>query len=161
MTSQNRPLLLVAYCSQSHTRPDERFWIPFKTYAADGGARPNPGGTPFRQPCPACPFARAKGSRRYVSARNVSEPTRPGNPVSKARPLLFYASHTPAKKSRHTTSLDELAEPNYYSKPPETSSTRSFASHLTVTRFRLIRGHASALADSSPQPLHYRFSKSY
>jgi len=36
---------------------NERFWIPFKTYAADGGARPNSGGTPFRQPCPAYPFA--------------------------------------------------------------------------------------------------------
>jgi hypothetical protein len=48
--------------SQSHTRADERFWIPIKTYAADGGARPNSEGTPFRQPCPAYPFARAKGA---------------------------------------------------------------------------------------------------
>jgi len=68
--------------------------------------------------------------RRNVSARNASEPYfHPETGFSKARPLLCYFLHTPAKESRHTTSLDELAEPNYYSKPLETSSTRLFASH--------------------------------
>jgi hypothetical protein len=33
------------------------------------------------------------------------------------------------KSTQHTTSLDELAEPNYYSKRARTSSTRVFASH--------------------------------
>src|SRR5580693_3311225 len=28
--------------------------------AADGGARPNPGGTPFRQPCPAYPSTKGR-----------------------------------------------------------------------------------------------------
>ena len=37
--------------------------------------------------------------------------------------------HTIAKNSQHTTSLDVLAEPNYYSKWVRTSSTRVFASH--------------------------------
>jgi hypothetical protein len=44
----------------------------------------------------------------------------------------FTASplHFPAQKnSQHTASLDVLAEPNYYSKPVQTSSTRVFASH--------------------------------
>jgi hypothetical protein len=38
----------------------QRFWIPVQTRAADGGARPNSGGTPFRQPCPAYPSAFAR-----------------------------------------------------------------------------------------------------
>jgi hypothetical protein len=38
--------------------------------------------------------------------------------------------HVPAQKnSQHTASLDVLAEPNHYSKPMQTSSTRVFASH--------------------------------
>src|SRR5262249_42120355 len=95
--------------NHSHKRDDERFWIPFKTYAADGGARPNSGGTPFRQPCPAYPFAKGERHRRNVSARNVSEPYfHPETSFSKARSLL---SAQRGKKWQDTTSLDELAEP--------------------------------------------------
>src|SRR4051812_38702275 len=36
---------------------------------------------------------------------------------------------------QRTASLDELAEPNYYSKSLETSSTRSFASHRALPVF--------------------------
>src|SRR5208282_3081689 len=49
-----RPLLLTARLHYYKLTP-ERFWIPIQTIAADGGARPNSGGTPFRQPCPAYP----------------------------------------------------------------------------------------------------------
>src|ERR1700730_10408001 len=38
--------------------------------------------------------------------------------------------HTAAQKTQHTASLDELAEPNYYSNYLQTSSTGDFASHL-------------------------------
>jgi hypothetical protein len=47
--------------------------------------------------------------------------------------------HTIAGNSRDTASLDELAEPNYYSNSGETSSTHVFASQLpgskAVTKF--------------------------
>src|SRR6516164_4512578 len=114
MTGHNRPLLLVTHLrSQSHTRTDERFWIPVKTYAADGGARPNCGGTPFRQPCPAYPFARAKGAAGAFQRGMFPNLTSIRKPYfSKARPLRFCSLTHARKKSRHTTSLDELAEPN-------------------------------------------------
>jgi len=51
---QGRPLLLTARLRYSKLML-ERFWIPIQTIAADGGARPKSGGTPFRQPCPAYP----------------------------------------------------------------------------------------------------------
>jgi hypothetical protein len=40
------------------------------------------------------------------------------------------------RNSRHTTSLDELAEPNNYSNWDETSSTHLFASQSTAERIR-------------------------
>ena len=54
LAKQGRPLLLTARLRYSKLML-ERFWIPIQTIAADGGARPNSGGTPFRQPCPAYP----------------------------------------------------------------------------------------------------------
>src|ERR1700735_3524766 len=45
----------------------ERFWIPTQIYAADGDARPNCGDAPFRQPCPAYPFARRKAAQARFS----------------------------------------------------------------------------------------------
>src|ERR1700719_174382 len=53
MVDLRQPLLLTAQvrCRKPRQR-DSGF--P-KTFAADGGARPNSGGTPFRQPCPAYP----------------------------------------------------------------------------------------------------------
>ena len=71
--------------------------------------------------------------RRNVSARKVSEPVL-HYPVrhpethfsiaSTASPLRTISQQT----SQHTASLDVLAEPNYYSKLLQTSSTRVFAS---------------------------------
>src|SRR5580698_8460227 len=57
--NQSQPLLLTARVRK--TAP-ERFWIPVRPTlrAADGGARPNSGGTPFRQPCPAYPSTKGR-----------------------------------------------------------------------------------------------------
>ena len=46
--------------------------------------------------------------------------------------LLHVSAHHAQKTTQHTTSLDELAEPNYYSKRVQTSSTRVFASHSSA-----------------------------
>ena len=65
--------------------------------------------------------------RRNVSARKLSEPELHSEThFSKAQPRLFAHYR---KNSQHTTSLNVLAEPNYYSKCVRTSSTRIFASH--------------------------------
>jgi len=71
-TKQGQPLLLAARLRYMKPAP-ERFWIPIQTYAADGGARPNSGGTPFRQPSPAYPSAMRGRHRRSISARKLSE----------------------------------------------------------------------------------------
>src|ERR1700730_6804686 len=93
-----------------------------KTFAADGGARPNPGGTPFRQPCPAYPSTKGrKAPQERFSEESFRTCTSSGNAFlnsSTARSL-----HPSQKNSQHTTSLDVLAEPNYYSKCLRTSST--------------------------------------
>ena len=44
--------------------------------------------------------------------------------------LCNFAAHNNAENTQHTASLDELAEPNYYSKYLQTSSTNDFASHF-------------------------------
>jgi hypothetical protein len=51
---------------------------------------------------------------------------------STAQLYFNFAAHATAQKnSDHTASLDELAEPIYYSNLLQTSSTRVFASQLT------------------------------
>jgi hypothetical protein len=66
--------------------------------------------------------------RRNVSARKASEPAlHPETYFSKA---LLHALRNRARIMQHTASLDVLAEPNYYSKLLQTSSTRVFASHF-------------------------------
>jgi len=67
--------------------------------------------------------------RRNVSARKVSELYfDPETHFSKAQPPV--RAHSRENRQR-TASLDELAEPHYYSKRRETSSTRVFASHIS------------------------------
>ena len=102
MTGQNRSLLLIAYRAASHKRADERFWIPFKTFAADGGARPNSGGTPFRQPCPAYPFARAKGAAGTFQRGMFPSFTSTRKPVSLKLHRYSLLLHTRPQKSRGT-----------------------------------------------------------
>jgi hypothetical protein len=99
-----------------------------KTYAADGGARPISGGTPFRQPCPAYPSTLG---RKAPQERFSEESFRTSYNRKRISLKLHckFAAHTAAENQQHTASLDELAEPNYYSKYLQTSSTDDFASH--------------------------------
>jgi hypothetical protein len=102
------------------------------------------GSTPYRQLCPAYPFAdrfptklhrdssprdRAKGSagtfqRGKFPARLVLHRRK-----RISQKLYRRLAHNPAHNARHTASLDELAELINYSKRRETSSTHLFASH--------------------------------
>ena len=140
---------ITSRCAASHTRADERFWIPFKTYAEDGGARPNSGGTPFRQPCPAYPSTIGrKAPQERFSEESFRTCTSSGN----AFLYSFTVSFLPTRQqnSQHTASLDVLAEPNYYNKCRRTSSTRVFASHETDDWKQLANvSHRAALADSA------------
>src|ERR1700730_15669551 len=103
-----------------------------KTFAADGGARPNPGGTPFRQPCPAYPSTKG----RKAPQERFSEEKFPNSLHPETHFSNSTASSLPQRQenSQHTASLDVLAEPNYYSKCAQTSSTRVFASHSPEDR---------------------------
>jgi hypothetical protein len=122
-TKQGQPLLLAARLRYMKPAP-ERFWIPIQTYAADGGARPNSGGTPFRQPSPAYPSAMRGRHRRSISARKLPELV--FNPETHFSKAQLHIART--KKRQRTASLGDLAEPIYYSKHIRTSSTRVFAS---------------------------------
>jgi hypothetical protein len=114
--------------SPSRRRRDSGF--P-KTFAADGGARPISGGTPFRQPCPASSFHYA----RKASQVRFSEECFRIHLLFENALLNSLAADPPlnAENPQRTASLDELAEPNYYSKRFETSSTHVFASQDTGT----------------------------
>ena len=94
---------LPAITSHSAASPfrsaPERFWIPIQTYAADGGARPISGGTPFRQPCPAYP---STIGRKVPQARFSEESFRTCTSIRKriSRELnCRFATHTPARKN--------------------------------------------------------------
>jgi hypothetical protein len=104
----------------------------------------NYGSAPYRQLCPAYPFAdrfptklhrdssprdRAKGSagtfqRGKFPARLVLLHRK-----RISQKLYRRFPHNSARNQRHTASLDELAELNNYSKRKEISSTHLFASH--------------------------------
>jgi len=99
----------------SYRAKPARFWIQIQTYAADGGARPNSGGTPFRQPCPACSSLSGGKTPQARFSEESLRPTQP--PETHSQKLTADFPHTIAKNSRHTASLDELAEPNYYNNP--------------------------------------------
>jgi hypothetical protein len=75
----------------------ERFWIPVRTYAFDGGARPNCGGTPFRQPCPAYPSTIGrKAPQERFSEESFRTRTSSGNEFlkSSAASLRQHGSKT-------------------------------------------------------------------
>jgi hypothetical protein len=119
------------------------------TFAADGGARPKSGGTPFRQPCPAYPstIGRKAPQERFSeeSFRNLT----PSRNVFLYRSTASSPQQPAQKYSQHTASLDVLAEPNYYSKLMRTSSTRVFASHCKAELANDFDGHSSALEERS------------
>jgi hypothetical protein len=128
--NKSQPLLLTAQVRfrkprQRDSGLDLRFALPT---VAPGQ---NSGGTPFRQPCPAYPSAKG----RKAPQERFSEESLRTCFIRKRISLSLSlhckpAVHTTAHLDRqHTTSLDVLAEPNYYSKSLQTSSTRVFASH--------------------------------
>jgi hypothetical protein len=94
----------------------------------------NSGGAPFRQPCPACPSTKGW---KAPQARFSEESFRTRTAIRKRKLHCKSAANTPTQKnSQRTASLDELAEPIYYSKRLETSSTRVFASQPMDRRRR-------------------------
>ena len=125
-STYRQPLLLTAQVR--FRKPRQRDSGFPSTFAADGGARPNSGGTPFRQPCPAYPSTKGwKAPQERFSEECLRISTSSGN-------AFLYSStasvaHNHARILQHTASLDVLAEPNYYSKLLQTSSTRVFASY--------------------------------
>jgi len=129
-------------------RTPERFWIPFQTLRC---RRWRPAKTPgaLRFVSLALHVLPRKGGRRRrnVSARKVSVSLPEfGNVFQKLR--CKFAPHN-GGHSQRTASLDVLAEPNYYSKCRETSSTHVFASHLSDvfgSAGKLLQ--SAALADS-------------
>jgi hypothetical protein len=131
MADIRRPLLLTAQPLITDQRR-ERFWIPVQAFAADGGARPNAGALRFVSLALHILPHKGERRRRNVSARKVSEPDKVGNAFLYSSTAV--STHTAAENQQHTASLDELAEPDYYNKCAETSSTRLFASHLRMVR---------------------------
>jgi len=100
MAALSRPLLLGAqlpYCIAP-----ERFWIPFKTFAADGGARPNSGGTPFRQPCPAYPPHKGEGA-----AGTFQRGKFPNSTSTRKRISLQLHCHFPRTPPQKTSSTQQ------------------------------------------------------
>ena len=67
--------------------------------------------------------------RRYVSARKISGSHCFRKRISQQPCCQASATQLHEENLQRTASQDELAEPNYYSKRLETSSTRLFASH--------------------------------
>ena len=116
----------------------------------------NSGGAPYRQLYPAYPLAdyqrallrrarspRAKGSAGTFQRGSFRTSFQSGNVFLKSP---TRKPHTSAGNSRHTASLDELAEPNYYSNSGETSSTNVFASQLPGANcHKIFRRHSASL----------------
>src|ERR1700719_4331456 len=97
MVDLRQPLLLTAQvrCRKPRQR-DSGF--P-KTFAADGGARPNSGGTPFRQPCPAYPSTIGrKAPQERFSEESLRTCTSSGN----AFLYSFTVSFLPTRQQKLT-----------------------------------------------------------
>ena len=106
----------------------ERFWIPLRLSPPTVAPGQTPGALRFVSLAPHILPQKGERHRRNVSARKVSEPALHPETYFSTAPL--QALHNYARILQHTASLDVLAEPNYYSKLLQTSSTRVFASHL-------------------------------
>ena len=70
-----------------------------KTFAADGGARPNSGGTPFRQPCPAYPSTKG----RKAPQERFSEEKSPNSLHPETHFSNSTASCLPTRQQTHST----------------------------------------------------------
>jgi hypothetical protein len=126
MRNRRHDRLMAGHYFSPRKHAGERFWIPIQTFAADGGTRPNFRGRSVSSALLCISFRIKDGRRRrHVSARKF-----PNHNAIRKRVSLKLS-----RKSRHTknaltptASLDELAEPSYYSNCFHTSSTRDFAS---------------------------------
>jgi len=117
-----------SFVTTDHAR--ESFWIPVQTYRCRRWRPANFRGRSVSSALPCISFRiRAKGA-----AGTFQRGKFPNQISSRKHASLQLncrsSTHTTAENPQHTASLDELAEPNYYSKCAETSSTRLFASHF-------------------------------
>jgi len=111
----------------------ERFWIPVQTFAADGGTRPKLRGRSVSSALSCISFhIRAEGTAGTFQRGKSPDQLQSGN-VSFKSSAASSRTHSHAI-SQHTASLDILAEPNYYNKSAQTSSTRYFASQCRESR---------------------------
>ena len=130
----------------------------------------NYGSAPYRQLCPAYPSADRvapdsgapaalvigrKAAQERFSEENFPEPYSTslfyitGNAFLNSSTASLRAT---MRNLRHTTSLDELAEPNNYSNCDETSSTHLFASHCRRRNDQLESSPISAANCASRVP---------
>jgi hypothetical protein len=124
-----QPLFLAAQLHNCKLTP-QRFWIPLRLTPPTVAPGLFPEALRFVSLVPHILQHKGRRHRRNVSARNVSEPTLIRKRVS-LKLCYGFVAHTAAQNTQHTASLDELAEPNYYSNYLQTSSTGDFASHFT------------------------------
>ena len=137
-----------------------RFWIPVQTFAADGGARPSFGGAPFRQPCPAYPFASGERHRRSVSARKSPNHScirkRISQPLNCNSPCYTLAEECNIQQawmnSRNPTNIASRIEHRQHHLP---------ASQYRVGKRPAIDEGRGSTCRFRLQPLHYRFSNSF
>jgi hypothetical protein len=132
---------LIRHASRRAQNRGERFWVPDLDLRC---RRWHPAKTPgvlriassvlhilsqtTSAPYSGAPEARGrKAAQEHFSEENFRTHLQSGNVFLKSP---TGKPHTAAGNSRHTASLDELAEPNYYSNSGETSSTHVFASQL-------------------------------
>ena len=147
----------------SHRKMPERFWIPLD-FRCRRWRPAKLRGHSVSSALPCISFHnRAEGTAGTFQRGKVSEPAlHPETRFSIAQPQALL---TPQQNSQHTASLDVLAEPNYYSKSLQTSSTRVFASHCRRTMEQLDRHSPRCFARAACrfrfQPLHYKFSNSF
>jgi len=147
----------------SHPRKRRRdSGFPFRLTLPTVAPGQIPGALRFVSPALHIPPQKGERHRRNVSARKASKlSTVRKQVISKAQ--LPVRAHNHTRNEQHTASLDELAEPNYYNKSIQTSSTDDFASHhreriskvwhgdLPRDPYTALRISAAALPPNSPQ----------
>jgi hypothetical protein len=111
------------------TNAGERFWIPLRLSPPTVAPGQTAGALRFVSLALHILPQSWKAPQERFSEENFRTSTSSGNAFLNRS----TASSLPVrqKSSQHTTSLDELAEPNYYSKRARTSSTRGSESQPT------------------------------
>ena len=130
----------------------------FKTYAADGGAQPLSGGTPFRQLCPAYPSPGGR-QRRDCFSEGVPTPLHmSGNVYLNSSAASLSATFARAQKvHRH-----RQARLNSRNLSNITTSVHSVNHAKRISPLRRSQKgvllHAVSACRKNHQPLHWRFS---